>query len=208
MLDAMVSSGAGNEPISESSTLHARAMADLRFIRETMASASAFSAFSGWGLILIGGVATACGLVAARQPTHLRWLVAWVAAAGVSAVIGALSTARKTRTALEPLIPGPARKFALSLALASLEGAGEEGARDDGGRVDLLPGTWLLLYGAGLVAAGAWSVRVVPIIGTAFMVLGAVGLLLPLSWSNWLLIAGFGGLHIAFGVIVGRKHGG
>ena len=61
---------------------------------------------------------------------------------------------------------------------------------------------------AGLIAAGAWSVKVVPVIGAIFMVLGAVGLLLPLPWSNWLLIAGFGGLHVAFGVIVGRKHGG
>jgi hypothetical protein len=208
MYDAMVPAGAGNEPTSESSTLHARAMADLRFIRETMESASAFSAFSGWGLILIGAVATACGLVAARQPTRLRWLATWVAAAGVSAVIGTLSTARKTRTARQPLIPGPARKFALSLAPAVVSGALLTGALERAGRFDLLPGMWLLLYGAGLVAAGAWSVRVVPVIGTTFMVLGAVGLLLPLLWSNWLLIAGFGGLHVAFGVIVGRKHGG
>ena len=138
-------SSAGNDPISESSALHARAMADLRFIRETMESASAFSAFSGWGLILIGGVAAACGLVAARQPTRLGWLAAWVAAAGVSAVIGALSTARKTRTAQEPLIPGPARKFALSLAPAVASGALLTGALDRGERFDLLPGMWLLL---------------------------------------------------------------
>lgn len=199
---------AGNEPLPESSALHARAMADLRFIRETMESASAFSAFSGWGLILIGGVATACGLVAARQPTHLGWLTAWVAAAGISALIGALSTARKTRSAQEPLIPGPARKFALSLAPAVVSGALLTAALERAEGFDLLPGMWLLLYGAGLVAAGAWSVRVVPVIGTAFMVLGAVGLLLPLPWGNWLLIGGFGGLHVAFGVIVGRKHGG
>ncbi|HKX05442.1 MAG TPA: hypothetical protein VJX71_23305 [Methylomirabilota bacterium] len=199
---------AGNEPLPESSALHARAMADLRFIRETMESASAFSAFSGWGLILIGGVATACGLVAARQPTHLGWLTAWVAAAGISALIGALSTARKTRSAQEPLIPGPARKFALSLAPAVVSGALLTAALERAEGFDLLAGMWLLLYGAGLVAAGAWSVRVVPVIGTAFMVLGAVGLLLPLPWGNWLLIAGFGGLHVAFGVIVGRKHGG
>jgi len=201
-------SSAGNERIPESSALHARAMADLRFIRETMESAAAFSAFSGWGLILIGGVATACGLVAARQPTRLGWLTAWVAAAGVSALIGALSTARKTRSAQEPLIPGPARKFALSLAPAVVSGALLTAALERADRFDLLPGMWLLLYGAGLVAAGAWSVRVVPVIGTAFMVLGAVGLLLPLTWGNWLLIGGFGGLHVAFGVIVGRKHGG
>ena len=67
---------------------------------------------------------------------------------------------------------------------------------------------WLLLYGAGLVAAGAWSVKTVPQIGAAFMTLGTAALLLPSEWGNWLLIAGFGGLHVAFGVIVGRKHGG
>lgn len=204
----MVPSGAGNQPISESPALHARAMADLRFIRETMESVSSFSAFSGWGLILIGAVATTCGLLAARQPTRLRWLMAWVAAAAVSAVIGALSTARKARTARQPLIPGPARKFALSLAPALLSGALLTGALERAERFDLLPGMWLLLYGAGLVAAGAWSVKVVPVIGATFMVLGAAGLLLPLAWSNWLLIAGFGGLHVTFGAVVGRKHGG
>ncbi len=204
----MESSSAGNRPISESPALHARAMADLRFIRETMESAAGFSAFSGWGLILIGAVATACGLLAARQPTRLRWLAAWVAAAAVSAVIGALSTARKTRSARQSLIPGPARKFALSLAPAVVSGALLTCALEQAERFDLLPGTWLLLYGAGLVAAGAWSVHVVPVIGTVFMVMGAVGLLLPLPWGDWLLIAGFGGLHVAFGVIVGRKHGG
>ena len=76
------------------------------------------------------------------------------------------------------------------------------------GLFDLLPGVWLLLYGAGLVAAGAWSVRTVPVIGAAFMALGTAALLLPAGWGNWLLIAGFGGLHLAFGIIVGRQHGG
>ena len=50
--------------------------------------------------------------------------------------------------------------------------------------------------------------RVVPVIGITFMGLGAVGLLLPSPVEHGLLIVGFGGLHVAFGVIVGRKHGG
>ena len=189
----------GNQPLSESPALHARAMADLRFIRETMASVSAFSAFSGWGLVLIGVVASACGLVAGQQPTRLRWVTAWVMAAAISAVVGAVSTARKARAAREPLIPGPLRKFALSLAPALTSGALLTWALGRAERFDLLPGVWLLLYGAGLVAAGAWSVRVVPLIGAAFMVLGALGLLLPGEWGDRLLIVGFGACTLRSG---------
>jgi hypothetical protein len=183
-------------------------MADLRFIRETMESAAAFSTFSGPGLAVIGGLAGAAGLVAHWQPSRLRWLLVWVVAAAVSAVVGALSTASKTRALDQPLMPGPAKKFALSLAPALFAGTLLTMALARAEAFSLLPGVWLLLYGAGLVAAGAWSVNTVPQIGAAFMTLGTAALLLPAEWGNWLLIAGFGGLHVAFGVIVGRKHGG
>src|SRR5258707_13479568 len=102
----MPPANAGNQPIPESPALHVRAMADLRFIQETMESISAFSAISGWGLILIGVVATACGLLAAQQPTRPRWLMAWVAAAAVSAGFVAVPPGAKTRTAARPLGPG------------------------------------------------------------------------------------------------------
>ncbi len=188
--------------------LHARAIADLRFIRETMEHASSFSTFSGAGLALIGGIASAFGLVAAGQPTRARWLLVWIAAAAVSAVAGVLSTAWKTHALDQPLIPGPARKFALSLAPPLFAGALLTAILARAGLFDLLPGVWLLLYGAGFVAAGAWSVRIVPLIGAAFMGLGTAALLLPAGWGNWLLIAGFGGLHLMFGLIVGTRHGG
>jgi len=183
-------------------------MADLRFIRETMESASSFSTFSGLGLALVGGVASISGVVAGWQPTRQRWLLVWLVAAAVSAVAGALSTAWKTRALEQSLIPGPSRKFALSLAPALFAGTLLTTVLARGGLFDLLPGVWLLLYGVGLVAAGAWSVRTVPVIGAAFMALGTAALLMPIEWGNSLLIAGFGGLHLAFGIIVGRKHGG
>jgi heme/copper-type cytochrome/quinol oxidase subunit 3 len=44
--------------------------------------------------------------------------------------------------------------------------------------------------------------------GLCFMVLGAVALFSPSSWSNWFLAAGFGGLHILFGALIARKYGG
>jgi len=192
----------------EAPALHARAMADLRFIRETMENASAFSTFSGLGLALVGGIATISGLIAREQSSRPRWLLTWIVAAAVSAIAGGLSTAWKTRALERPLIPGPSRKFALSLAPTLFAGMLLTGVLGGGGLFDLLPGVWLLLYGAGLVAAGAWSVRIVPAIGLAFMAFGAAALLVPPAWGDWLLIAGFGGLHLAFGAIVGWRHGG
>jgi hypothetical protein len=44
--------------------------------------------------------------------------------------------------------------------------------------------------------------------GVCFMVLGAVALFVSPLWANWLLAAGFGGLHVIFGIIIARKYGG
>jgi len=59
-----------------------------------------------------------------------------------------------------------------------------------------------------VVTGGAFSVRIVPAMGFAFMALGTVALLGPMIWSDWLLMAGFGGLHVLFGAIIGARYGG
>jgi hypothetical protein len=71
-----------------------------------------------------------------------------------------------------------------------------------------MPGTWMLLYGLGVLTGGAASVRVVPLMGLCFVGIGAAALFAPPLWGNWLLAAGFGGVHIVFGTIITVKYGG
>ena len=68
--------------------------------------------------------------------------------------------------------------------------------------------TWPLRRIRRVVTAGAFSVRVVPIMGLCFMVLGGVALACPAAWSNWFLAFGFGVIHIVFGLIIARRYGG
>lgn len=188
--------------------LHERALADLRFIRRTMESASTFTAFSGWGLALIGAITVAAGSWASRRAGREGWLAAWLALAAVSVAIAASTTWWKARRLQQPLLASPARRFALGLAPPLVAGAVVTVALARAGHFDLLPGIWLLLYGAGVVTGGAFSARIVPAMGFAFMALGAAALLGPVAWGDWLLLAGFGGLHLVFGSIIGARHGG
>lgn len=183
-------------------------MDDLRFIRRTMERGAAFTAVPGWGGVGMGVTALLAAAIAATRPTPEGWLAIWLAEAGVAVGVGTWAMHRKARRAELPLLSGAGRKFALSFLPPAVAAALLTVALYRAGSFALLPGTWLALYGAAVVTGGAFSVKVVPVMGLCFMALGGLALLAPSAWGNSLLAAGFGGLHIAFGVHIARKHGG
>ncbi len=192
----------------EPPALHTRAMDNLQFIRETMERATAFTAISGWGLVAIGVTALATGSVAGQQKSFKNWLTIWLAEALVALLIAGWSMDRKARASKTPLLSGPGRKVVFSLSPPLLAGAILSLVLYRAGSTNAIPGLWLLLYGTGVITGGMFSVSVVPMMGLGFMALGAATLFAPAVFANWFMAAGFGGLHIVFGVIIARRYGG
>ena len=183
-------------------------MDNLRYIRETMERASAFTGISGWGQVAIGVTALGAALLAAQQATVKAWLTVWIAEALFSLLIAGWSMDRKARAANMPLFSGPGRKVAFSLSPPLFAGALLTAVLYRAKLTNAIPGTWLLLYGTGVVTGGMFSVSIVPVMGLCFMTLGAAALFAPAFLANWFLALGFGILHITFGVIIARRYGG
>ena len=186
----------------------ARALGDLRYIRATIESASSFTALSGWGQVVVGVTALAAALVAARQASVAGWILVWSAEAVLAGIIAFLTTARKAERAGTSVLSGPGRRFVLSFLPPMAVGALLTLWLYRAGATSALPGTWMLLYGAGVITGGAFSVRVVPAMGIAFMMAGAMSLFAPTAWADALMALTFGGLHLAFGFYIARRHGG
>src|SRR5881392_1283400 len=188
--------------------LHDRALHRLTDVAQIVERAGSFTAVPGWGQIAVGTTALAAALVAARQRTPELWLATWLSAAIVALAIGGWTMVRKAYAVDDPILSGPGRRFWLSFLTPMAVGGLLTVVLYRAGLWHALPGTWLLLYGTGFVTGGAFSVRVVPVMGLCFMILGAVALLGPPAWGSWCLAAGFGGLHVAFGGIIARRYGG
>jgi hypothetical protein len=192
----------------EPPALHARAMDNLRYIRETMEGASAFTAVPGWGGVTMGITALATAALASRRADDGVWLAIWISEALLSCAIASWAVYRKASRAAVPPLSRPGRKFALSFSPPMIAGLLLTIALYRAGLASLLPGAWLLLYGAAVTNAGAFSVRIVPSMGLCFMLCGACALFSPPGWGNGYMAAGFGGLHILFGAVIARRHGG
>ncbi len=185
-----------------------RALNDLSFIRETMERASTVTSVPGWGGVAMGLTALGAAGLASRQGTSAEWLAVWFGEAVLALGIGGVAMVRKAGATGAPLGTRASRLFAGAFAPPVLAGAVLTAALYRAGRVDLLPAVWLLLYGTAVTTAGNFSVRAVQTMGACFMALGAMAFFTPPGFGDWMMAAGFGGLQIGFGLLIGRRYGG
>jgi len=195
--------------------LHDRALDNLQFIRSAMERAGSFTAVPGWGMVVLGVTALAASAIAGALPvapaygtSQSRWLWVWMFEALLGAGVGVAALLYKAIRAGDAIVHGPGRRFGLSVLPPFIVGALLTYVLWQAKQLALLPAVWMLCYGAGVVTGGAFSMRVVPVMGICFMILGAAALFAPVSWLAWLLAIGFGGLHIVFGMIIARRYGG
>jgi hypothetical protein len=192
------------EPIG----LHTQAMDNLRFIRNTMESAGSFTAVPGKGGVVMGVTALAAAFVAHFSATARQWLAIWMSEAVLALAVGLVFSWHKSNRGFTPLLSKPFRRFVLALAPSVFAGALLTFSLYHEGVRNLIPAMWLLLYGAGITSGGAFSVRVIPVMGLSFLALGSVAVIAPAAWADPLLAVGFGGFHIFFGLMIARRYGG
>jgi hypothetical protein len=197
--------------------LHAHALDNLRYIRETMERAGSFTAVPGWGGVAMGATALAAAGLASHASSRQAWLAYWLLEGVVAVAAGIVAMARKARAAGLPIWNAPARKFLFSFLPPVIAGAVLTLVLWQAGAWTAIPGVWLMLYGAGVIAGGAFSVPVVPVMGACFLATGVMAAfaplflpaaLLPIMSADFWLGFGFGALHVVFGAVIARKYGG
>ena len=193
-----------NEPVNISD----RAIDNLQFIRETMERSTHFTAVPGYGGMLMGVTALAAAFIANSQIYVRDSLATWLIEAVLAFAVGLLAMWQKSKLGGQSLVSVPAKKFANGFAPPLIVGVAIILGVWRYGVYEAMPAICMLCYGAAVVCGGAFSVKVVPVMGWCFMVLGAVAFALPSNYGNLMMGASFGGLHIIFGVIIARRYGG
>ena len=193
-----------NRPIN----LGDHAIENLRYIRETMERSTHFTAVPGYGGLLMGITAIVASYIASTQIYLRDWLVVWLVEACLAFSIGLLAMWQKSKIADQSLFSIPARKFAFGFTPSLIAGIAITLGLWRLGHYEIMAPIWMLLYGASVVTGGAFSVRIVPVMGWCFMALGALAFALPAVYGNILMGASFGLLHIVFGAIIAKRYGG
>lgn len=172
-----------------------------------MERSASFTAVPGWGMVAVGVSAFPTAWFASRHAFDLRWFEIWIGEAIFAVSLAIVAVQSKAARSGLPWTSGPGRKVALSFAPPVTAAVFLSIPLFRAGLTQFLPGAWLLLYGVGVITGGAFSIPLLPMMGVALMALGATALFVP-ALANWAMVAGFGGLHILFGLWIARRHGG
>src|SRR5262245_26102155 len=175
----------------EPEPLHRRAAEDLSFIRATMARATPLTAVPGWGGVAMGVSALVAAWFASRQGNPAEWLAVWLAEAVLALGIGGFALVRKAFRSESPGLAHAGKQFAGNFVPPLLAGALLTPVLYRAGLSGHLPGLWLLLYGTAVTTAGAFSIRVVPIMGICLMAIGAVALIVAPTAGDLFMAVGF-----------------
>jgi len=190
-----------------------RAIADLDEVRSRLASVQRFRGLSGPAALASGLGALGTGLVqlvAIPVPRGsddaARYVAIWIACLtfalalnyGAVAVWLVRNWSSRTRTEL--------RTAAIAIVPSISAGGAFTAALLVRGEIGLLPGTWGLCYGLGLVSARSMLPRGVIPVAIAFAAIGATLLFAPgtnaLVW--WVMPLTFGAGQIAIGLLILR----
>jgi len=192
----------------ETPSLGNRAIDNLQFIRDTMERSTHFTAVPGYGAILMGVTAIGAAYIANNSGQVRDWLITWIAEACLAFAIGLLAMWQKSKLAHTSLTSVPAKKFAMSFLPPLVCGIVLTLGLWRFGHFESMIPVWIMLYGAAVATGGAFSVRIVPIMGWCFIALGAAAFFLPAGYGNTMMGLTFGLLHIVGGFIIARRYGG
>src|SRR5262249_55005861 len=93
--------------------MHAGAVDDLRFIRQTMERSAAFTAVPGWGMVIVGVTAFPAAWLASRHAFTLRWVEIWICEAVLAVSLAIVAIQSKAARHGLPWTSGPGRKVAI-----------------------------------------------------------------------------------------------
>jgi hypothetical protein len=193
-----------NQPVN----LSERAIDNLQFIRETMERSTHFTAVPGYGGMLMGVTAIVAAYIASNQVYLRDSLIVWLTEACLAFAIGFLAMWQKSKIAGTSLFSAPAKKFAFGFTPPLICGVAITLGLWRYEHYEIMAPVWMMLYGASVVTGGAFSVRVVPVMGWLFIAIGAAAFALPAVYGNLLMGVSFGLVHIIFGAIIARRYGG
>lgn len=193
-----------NDPVN----IGDRAIDNVRYIREMMERSASFTAVPGYGGMLMGVTAVAAAYIAAQQVYLRNWLVVWLTEAFLAFAIGLLAMWQKSKIGGQSLFSAPARKFAFGFVPPLAAGVAITLGLWRYEHYEMMAPVWMLCYGAAVACGGAFSARIVPVMGWLFIACGAAAFALPAVYGNYFMAASFGLMHIVFGAVIARRYGG